>query len=156
MKLRFVKFLTSRENEIEEKEKEDCHCVFYRHPARPRPEPMRYLLLPSSFPSSLPPPSPTSPLLHHSSFSSATGRESNTLQLSLPSCSASPFLLHKITETAERGEKNRAGASLPTQLSYPTITRQAPSSPPPLLLHPIGWPSSTPVPMATHLWRLEP
>ena len=80
-------------------------------------------LLPSSFHSlSLHPAPPAR--------SSATCREGNALQLSLPSCFASPFLLHKITEATERGEKDRGGApTLPTQLSCLTITGRAPSSP---------------------------
>ena len=47
MKLRFVKFLTSRENEIEKKE-EAYHRVPCRRPARPQPEPPLPLLLLSS------------------------------------------------------------------------------------------------------------
>lgn len=86
---------------------------------------------------------------------SATGQESNVLQLSPPSCSASPFLLHKITEAEERGGKGRSRAPrLPTQLSYSTITRRAQLAAP-LLLHPIGWPRSGPVPMAVHPQRVE-
>ena len=64
MKLRFVKFLTSRENEIEKKEEEGGAL-----PSRAPPSPsqaaararFRSPLLSSSFPFFLPPPSPTSP-----------------------------------------------------------------------------------------------
>lgn len=81
---------------------------------------------PTSFPSSPPPPSPTSPQPTRPSLSAATDRESNALQLSLPSCPAPSFLLHKITEAVECGEKDRGGApSLPTQLFYLTITGRA-------------------------------
>ena len=131
MKLRFVKFFTSRENEIEKKEgggrrSTAITCSTTSQLARSHSPRFRSPLLSSSFPFFLPPPSPISPLLHHSSFSSVTGRESKTLQLSLPSCPASPFFLHKITEAEERGEKNRGGApTLPTQLSYSTITGRA-------------------------------
>ena len=135
MKLLFVKFLTSRENEIEKKEeeeKEHRHYLLCRHPARPRPKlpPRSCSLFLPSLPSSSPStqlhqPAPVAP-----SLPAATCRKSNALQLSLPSCSPSPFFLHKITETAERGGKDRGGApTLPTQLSYPTITRRAPARP---------------------------
>ena len=50
MKLRFVKFLTSRGNEIQEQEDDDGTTVLCHHPARPRPEPALHLPPPSSFP----------------------------------------------------------------------------------------------------------
>ena len=144
MKLRFVKIFTSRENEIEKKEeggKRTNIAFLATTPARPRPEPLfrsrhHPAIIPTLF-SSTQSHQPTPSVAH---LSAATGRESNILQLSFSSCSASPFLLHKITEAAERGEKNRGGApTLPTQLSYSTITGRAQLAAP-LLLHPIGWP----------------
>ena len=65
----------------------------------------------------------TCPALHRSGLSFATERKSDVLQLSLPSCPTSPFLLHKITEAEEREGKDRGGApNLPTQLFYLTTT----------------------------------
>ena len=107
------------------KEKEPCHCALRRHPASPRPE--------------LPPRSPpfiisvlsSSTQLHspHPSVPACRPPRIGRARLSSypsPSCSASPFLLHKITEAEERGEKDRGGApSLPTQLAYSTITGRA-------------------------------
>ena len=122
MKLRFVKFLTSLENEIEEKEGEDCHCVLCHPPARPRPELTLHLLLPSSFLSFLPP-NPTSlPSPPQLAPPPRVGRAMSSSYPS-PSCPASPFLLHKITEAEERGGKDRGGApSLPTQLAGPSCS----------------------------------
>ena len=124
-------------------------------PARPRPEPASTSLLPHHFRSlffhpSRPSTAPACP--------SATDRKSDVLQLSYPSCSASPFLLHKITEAEERGGKDRGVApSLPTQLSYPTIIRRAqlaatlaPSSNRRTVLRHL------PVPMVVHPQRVEP
>lgn len=100
MKLRLVKFFTSRGNEIEKKEDEDCHCVL-SPPARPRPELPLPLLLPSSFRSLFLHPAPPAriPSLQ------LVGRHvsgSSRSSYPRPNCSASPFLLHKITEAEER------------------------------------------------------
>ena len=109
MKLRFVKFFTSRENEIEKKEEGGRNCMLCRHQARPRPEPMLHLLFPPSFPLSLPPPSPTnlpppSPQL--------VGRHvppSNCSSYPSSSCSASPFLLHKLPKRKSVERRTVAG-----------------------------------------------
>ena len=113
MKLRFVKFLTSRENEIEKKEEGGPTLRAPLPPARPRPEPMLCLPPPSTISVLFLPP-PTSPHPPSPSFPSATCRESNILQLSISSCSASPFLLHEITEATERGGRG-------TQLADPAV-----------------------------------
>lgn len=141
MKLRFVKFFTSRENEIEKKEEGTaiaCSAVTQlgrgkgsRSSSRP----------PLQLPFSLPPPSPTSPQFPHSPacLPPRVGRV-RTSSYPLSSCSASPFLLHKNTKAEERGGMDRGGApSLPTQLSYSTITWRRPARPRPsgsrLVLH---------------------
>ena len=122
MKLRFVKIFTSSENEIEKKEEGGGrNCALLYHPASPRPEPM-LRLPPPAIVSTLPPLRPTSPLLHHSSFSSATCRKSNALQLSLPSCSASPFFI-KLPKRKSVEEGPGRAPTLPTQLSYPQLFR---------------------------------
>lgn len=91
----------------------------------PAPLPLPFILS-SSFPFSLPPPSLTS---QHPSAPACQPPRVGRARLSSypsPSCPASPFLLHKITEAEERGEKDRGGApSLPTQLFYLTITGRA-------------------------------
>ena len=95
-----------------------------------------YLLLPPSF--TISPTRPTSPHPPPPSFPSATGQKSNILPLSLPSCSASPFLIHKITEASERGGRS-------TQLAGPAVlsndSMRAPSSPHPC---PSRWPACSP------------
>lgn len=112
------------------KKAEHCHHALCHPSARPRPE----LPLPpvSSFSpllsSSLPPPSPTSP--HPSVPACRPPRAGRAVCPSYPSpsCSASPFLLHKITEAEECGGKDRGGVpTLPTQLSYSTITGRRPA-----------------------------
>ena len=114
-----------------------------------------HLLLSPSFLFSLPPPSPPARIPSFPACQPPRAAK-QLLSCPLPSCPASPFLLHKITETAERGEKNRGGApSLPTQLSYPTITRRRPARRPCSFIQSDGR-GSTPVPMASSLWRLEP
>ena len=139
MKLRFVKFLTSRENEIEKKEEEAIITYFattqlgrvQSHLSCSRPPPSIISPSPSTHPhqsaSSAAPASPP-PRAGRAIFSSYP----------LPSCSASPFLLHKLPK------RKRAAAvvsSQPTQLSYPTIACGRPArrtlAPPggPLVLH---------------------
>ena len=81
-----------------------------------------------------------------------------SLQLSLSSCSASPFLLHKITEAARYGIRRVALYStcrpnLPVQLAGLAIA--APSSPHPCPFTKSGA-GSSPVLMASSLWRVEP
>ena len=141
MKLRFVKFFASRENEIEEKEKEDCHCVFYRHPAGPRSglPPRSHLSPPAITPLPLHP-VPPARSHHRPSLPSATCRESNILQLSLPSCSASPFLLHKLLKQQSVERRTGAGAQLTDPAVLPNDNTAGAQLAAPLLLHPIGWP----------------
>ena len=120
MKLRFVKFLTSRENEIEKKEEGGSSTTIARSAiTQPgRGQSLCYiLLLPSSF-YSLPPPIPTSP---HPPPPTCLPPRNGRVRLSsylLPSCSASPFLLHKIPEAVERGGR---GIQLALQLFCLTI-----------------------------------
>lgn len=142
MKLRFVKFLTSRENEIEKKEGGEegeggpilARSTTSQLARNHSPLPFPFLFIISTLPpftQSHQPAPPTAPV----SPPPRVGRAMPSSYPS-PSCSASPFLLHKITETAERGGKDRGGRPA----CRPSCNRRAPSSPPPLLLHPIGWP----------------
>lgn len=102
------------------------------------PLPFPFSPPPTSFPSSSPPTHPHQPTSSVAPACQPPRVGEQLPQLSLPSCPAPPFLLHKITETAERGEKDRGGApSLPTQLFYLTITGRAQLAAP-LPLHPIG------------------
>ena len=121
MKLRFVKFFTSRENEIEKKEGGEEGVGL---PSRalsslsqsPLPLPsltITSVLSPSTQPTSPHRPAPACrpPRVGRAIFSSYL----------LPSCSASSFLIHKITEAEERGgchvaEHLACRLSLPTQL----------------------------------------
>ena len=74
-----------------------------------------------------------------------------------PSCPASPFFLHKITEAEEREGKDRGGApTLPTQLSYLTITRRIQLARHPCSFIQSGGRGFTPVLMASSLWRAKP
>lgn len=127
MKLRFVKFFTSRENEIEKKEKEDGATM----PVVIPPARGQSLCSTSSsrhhFPFLFLHPAPPARLLRHSLPPPRVGRAMSSSYLR-HSRSASSFLLHKITEAEERGWKNRGGApTLPTQLSYSTITWRRPA-----------------------------
>ena len=160
MKLRLVKNFTSRENEIERKEEGrlPSHALpppsqaaaSARAPLRSRsPPPFIFpLSLPLLFSASKCP-------LRRPSLSAATCRHMS-LQPSLPSCSASPFLLHKITEAARYGIRRVAlystcRPSLPVQLADCGAQLAAP-----LLLHQIRCRDSSPVLMASSLWRMEP
>ena len=67
------------------------------------------------------------------SLSSATDRKSQPSSYPYPSCFAPSFLLHKITEAAERG--GRYVARYPA--SRPSYSGAQLAAPP---LHPIGWP----------------
>ena len=126
------------------KEKEPCHRVLHHHSARPRPEPPLPPALTSSTtisillslhpatPLRIPPPQLVCRHVSGEQYPPA---------VPLPSCPASPFLLHKITEAKERGGVDRGVVpSLPTQLSYSTIAWRCPACPPPLSFHLIGWP----------------
>lgn len=85
MKLRFVKFLTSRENEIEEKEeggrRPNLSCLAVTQLARnhsPLLLPALVFIIPTLSPST----QPHQPASPRSSLSAATDRESNILHLS--------------------------------------------------------------------------
>ena len=137
MKLRFVKIFTSRENEIEKKEEEGRHYNARCHPASPRPEPMPHLLLPPSF-LSLPLPPPHQPAAT-TAPACPPPRVGRAMSSSYPchSCSASPFLLHKLPK-----QKSVAVVTWrSTQLADPASRSNYsghPARSPPLSLHPIG------------------
>lgn len=85
-------------------------CIF-----APPPPTIVSILSPSTCSAS---PHPSQP-----SLPAATDRESNILQLSLPSCPAPPFLLHKIPEVAERTW--RMAVVVPANRSSYTVQRRA-------------------------------
>ena len=117
---------------------EDQHCVFCRHPARPRPEPPLPLPPPPpSIPLSPPPPPPARILRRPASPPPRAGRAIFS-SYPLSSCSASPFLFHKITEATERGGRGTQPAG-PAVLSNDSM--RAPSSPHPC---PSRWPACSP------------
>ena len=156
MKLRFVKFLTSRENEIEKKE------------GGGQSLPLRALPPPGQAAARATSPAPISSSLHHSpspstrptsphppppSFPSATDRESSILQLSSPQLFRfSPSFFIKLPKQQSVAA---VAPSLPTQLFCLTIACGAQLAAP-LPLHPIGCRGSSPVLMASSLWRVEP
>ena len=77
---------------------------------------------------------------HRPSFPSATGRKSDVLQLSLAIVVLLlPSFFIKLLERKSGREEPWRAPSLPTQLSYLTITGRAQLAAP-LPLHPIGWP----------------
>ena len=99
--------------------------------ASPRPEPrFRSRLLSPSF-LSLPPPSPTSPPLHHSSFSFATDRESNALSYPSPAVSLLPFFFIKLLKQQSVEGRTVAGVQLVDPAVLPNDNIAAPSSPHP-------------------------
>lgn len=140
MKLRFVKFLTSRENEIEKREEggrsPTITCLVIPQLARSQtplpfsPSSLHHSILsPLSSPTNLPHPPPQL-VGRHVPPSSCPSYPS-------PSCSTSPFLLHKITGAEERGRHCVAWypacwPSLPTQLWRRPARPQARG---PLVLH---------------------
>lgn len=156
MKLRFVKFFTSRENEIEKKEGGEegvglpsrALSSLSQAAARAR---SRFLLSPS-LPFSLPPPSPTSP--HRPAPACRPPRVGRAMPSSypLPSYSASPFLLHKLPK--RKSVEGRTVAERPA--CRPSCNRRAPSSPHPCSFIQSDGRGFSPVPMAPSLWRLEP
>ena len=158
MKLRLVKFLTSHENEIEKKEEgrlPSCvlpppGCGRGHSPLCSRSPP------PFIFPLSLPPPFSASKCpLRRSSLSAATCRQAVAPAIP-PQLFRFSFLLHKITEAARYGIRRVAlystcRPSLPVQLADCGAQLAAP-----LLLHQIRCRDSSPVLMASSLWRVEP
>ena len=133
MKLRFVKFLTSRGNEIEKKEeeKEVQHYVSCHPPARPRPEPRPAPVSPPAIiPSSLPPPAPLARILRRPSLLAATDRESNILQLSPPQLfRSSPFFFIKLPKQKSVVVVAWRGTQLAGPAVLPNDNMRAPSSP---------------------------
>ena len=105
--------------------------MLHRHPARSRlalPLRSRSPLLPSSFPLSLPPPSPATPHPPPPGLSAATDRESNALQLSPPP--AVPLLPSFFIKLPKRKSvEGRTGEERPA--CRPSCNRRAPSSPHP-------------------------
>ena len=77
-------------------------------------------LLPPSF-FSLLHSSPPARILRRSSFPSATVQKSNILQLSLPSCPASPFLFHKLLKEQSVAAATWRSAYLLAQLAGPAV-----------------------------------
>ena len=138
------------------KEEGDCHHAFCLHQASARAHTPAPALFPSSFHSLFPHPArnqPAAPACRPPRVAK------QLLQLSLSSCSAFPFLLHKITEAARYGIRRVAlystcRPSLPVQLAGLAIA--APSSPHPCLFTKSGGRDSSPVLMASSLWRVEP
>ena len=157
MKLRFVKFFTSRENEIEKKEEGGrstaLACSTVTQLARnhsPAPAPRSSLHHSHSL--SLHPAPPTY-LLRRPSLSAATGRESNALQLSPPP--AVPLLPSFFIKLPKRKSvEGRTGEERPA--CRPSCNRRAPSSPHPCSFIQSDGRGFSPVPMAPSLWRLEP
>ena len=140
------------------KEEGDCHRTLCLHPARLQPEPRSVLalLFPSSF-HPLPPPSPHQSATCRTHLVSRHVPPSSCSSYPSSSCSASPFLLHKITEAARYGIRRVAlystcRPSLPAQLAGLAIA--APSSPHPCPFTKSGA-GSSPVLMASSLWRVE-
>ena len=163
MKLRLVKFFTSRENEIEKKEEGGrrinitCSTTLIQASARAHARSVLALLFPSSFHPFLPLPPPSPQPAAPACLPPRAAKQ--LLQLSLSSCSAFPFLLHKITEAARYGIRRVAlystcRPSLLVQLAGLAIA--APSSPHPCLFTKSGGRGSSPVLMASSLWRVEP
>ena len=138
MKLRFVKFLTSRENEIEKKEeggrRTNIACLAATRPVRSQAPAPRYSF---HHHSSLPPPAPTSPHPPPPSFPAATCRRAIFSSYPLPSCSASSFLFHKNyrSNRAWRTQYPASRPSCPAQRQHADAQLAAP-----LPLHPIRWP----------------
>lgn len=161
MKLRLVKFLTSRENEIEKKEEGEGalpSCVLPPPGCGLGQSPAPFSLSSSLHLSILSFLSPASPQPAVPACRPPRAAK-QLLQLSLSSCSASPFLLHKITEAARYGIRRVALYStcrpnLLVQLAGLAIA--APSSPHPCLFTKSGGRGSSPVLMASSLWRMEP
>ena len=148
MKLRFVKFLTSLENEIEKKEggggrSTALACsVTHSQAAAIAPLP---LPLPPPFitPFSLPPPSPTSP--HRPAPACRPPRVGRAMPSSYPSpsCSASPFLLHKLLKPQSVAVVTWRAPSSPAQLQRRPACQQAllprcPTCPPSPPLSPLS------------------
>ena len=130
MKLRFVKFFTSRENEIEKKEggggrspaitRSTTSQLARNHsPAPALPFSLHHFILSPSTqprqPTSSVAPACRPPRVGRAIFSSYL----------LPSCSASSFLIHKITEATERGGCHVAERPA----CRPSCSVRAPSSP---------------------------
>ena len=124
MKLRLVKFLTSRENEIEKKEEgeERTAITCSIAPARPRPKPLLPLPLLPSLPAivlfSLPPPSPSLPPPLQLSLRHGSG-ERCPPAISSPAIPLLPFFFIKFLK--QQSVAGRTVAQCPASLpSCPT------------------------------------
>ena len=142
MKLRLVKFLTSRGNEIERKEKQDHHYLLRHHPARPRPElPPHYsppppFIISFSSPSIFAQPASTPPpqlALRHVSG------EQYTPAIPFPAVPLLPSFFIKLPKQSSVAGWTVAGTYLTDPAVLLNDNVAAPSSPPSSLLHPIGW-----------------
>ena len=160
MKLRLVKFLTSRENEIEKKEEGGRSTTITRpsatQPGRNQsscPLPDLTLLLPSSF-LPLPPPSPRQPATCRSSLSAATCRQVVAPAIPPPAVPLLPFFFIKLPKQKSGRPLRSVVPSLPVQLAGLAIA--VPSSPHPCSFTKSGGRDSSPVLMASSLWRVEP
>ena len=153
MKLRFVKFLTSRGNEIEKKENEDGTTAptAIIPPGRDQSLPSASLLPPSS--RSLPPPVPPSTA---PACPSPRVRRATSSSYPFPAVLLLPFFFIKLLKQQSVAGRTGTGTQLagPAVLSNNNVAR--PARPPPLLLHPIGDDSHLPAQREVHPQRVEP
>ena len=143
MKLRFVKFFTSRGNEIEKKEEEALPSRAPLSPSQaaartplPRSRPSHIIPLflhPAHQPTSSRRPAHPPPRVGRAIFSSYP----------LSSCFASPFLLHKLLKRQSVEGRTVAGAQLADPAVLPNDnTAGAQLARRPMPLHPIGQPAT--------------
>ena len=141
MKLRLVKFLTSREDEIEKKEEGGRSTTIMRSAStrpRPRPQPRSVLalLLPSSFHSLFLHHSPPARVsLRRSSLSAATCRQAVAPAIPPPAVPLLPFFFIKLPKQQSGRPLRSVVPSLPVQLADCGAQLAAP-----LPLHQIRWP----------------
>ena len=124
MKLRLVKFFTSRENEIEKKEEEEGAGSPSRAPSPSQPATIAPLLLsPSPFiiSFSLPPPSPTSPHPTAQLVGRHVSGEQYSPAIPLPAVPLLPFFFIKLLKQQSVERRTVAGA----QLADPAVTGRA-------------------------------
>ena len=158
MKLRLVKNFTSRENEIERKEEGGRSTTITRPSATQPglgqsscPLPDLTLLLPSSF-LPLPPPSSRQPATCRPSLSAATCRQAVAPAIPPPAVPLLPFFFIKLPKQQSGRPLRSVVPSLPVQLA----DCGPPSSPHPCPFTKSGGRDSSPVLMASSLWRVEP
>ena len=162
MKLRFVKFLTSRENEIEKKEEggrsTTITCSSATQSARGQsPLPLPFPLL-FSFPLIISVLSPSTQLHRPASYHPACRppRAGRAIFSSYPSPAVSLLPFFFINYRSSKAWRLSRGEApiLPTQLADPAVAGAQLAAP--LPLHPIGWPRFSSALMASSLWRVEP